>query len=138
MYDDSSTRSPRGRQRRPYNNDNDNDNDDDNNNSRRRQQQRPTNNNNNNDNSNNRKQQLYALCGALVGIAVWYLTPVSDYVVEVLLLTVPIEADMELGRQAASEFRTQYDPHWTPQLQSIGRELVQSSRHHYKYKDAQH
>jgi predicted Zn-dependent protease len=72
------------------------------------------------------------LLGALTGLGVWYLTPVSDYVVDFLLTQVPLEADMELGRQALQEPNgqfppTMYHPHWTPKLESVGWQLVESS-----------
>lgn len=63
-------------------------------------------------------------------MAIWYLTPVSEFVVQLLLKTVPIEADLDLGRQALQqEFaqRTYYDARWTPQLEQIGYELVQAN-----------
>jgi predicted Zn-dependent protease len=65
-----------------------------------------------------------------LGLAIWYLTPVSDHVVELLLTRVPIEADLELGRQAVKEvqYKTIYHPRWTPLMQSIGWELVSSSK----------
>lgn len=82
----------------------------------------------------NLKQQLLLLLGSLVGLATWYLTPLSEYVIEFLLLQVPIEADMELGRQALREGGgagsfppTIRHPQWTPKLQSIGWDLIESS-----------
>jgi predicted Zn-dependent protease len=79
------------------------------------------------------KQKLFLLLGALTGLGVWYLTPVSDYAVDFLLTQVPLEADMELGRQALKEQQngqfppTMYHPHWTPKLKSVGWQLVESS-----------
>lgn len=69
-----------------------------------------------------------------MGLSVWYLTPISDYVIDILLLQVPIDADNELGRKAlqqqskSSQFPpTIHHPKWTPKLQSIGWELIDSS-----------
>lgn len=77
------------------------------------------------------KQQVLLLLGSLVGLAAWYLTPLSEYVIEFLLLQVPIEADMELGREALKQSTdlppTIHHPHWTPKLQSIGWDLIDSS-----------
>ena len=69
-----------------------------------------------------------------MGLAIWYLTPVSDQIVDLMLLQVPLEADVELGKQALreSEFgrQTVYHPHWTPLVQSIGWELVSTLKSH--------
>lgn len=68
----------------------------------------------------------------------WYLTPISDYAVDIMLQQIPIEKDIELGRQAAQALHrpsqtkgdvptnVYYDAHWTPKLQSIGWHLVES------------
>lgn len=89
------------------------------------------------------KQQLYVLLSTLIGLAIWYLTPVSNYAVEFMLLQVPIDADIELGKQAIhyqqqqqhqqqenSQFNTLevFDNYWTPKLQSIGWDLVEASQ----------
>jgi len=80
------------------------------------------------------KQQFLLLLGSLVGLGAWYLTPLSDYVIEIMLLQVPIESDMELGRQAIQQSTTSqnfpptiHHPKWTPKLQSIGWDLIDSS-----------
>jgi predicted Zn-dependent protease len=46
-----------------------------------------------------------------------------------MLLQVPIQADMELGRKAMKEFphSTIHHPKWTPMVKSVGWELVTSS-----------
>lgn len=80
------------------------------------------------------KQQAWVLGGSLVGLAVWYLTPVSDLILSGLLATVPVHADLELGRKAYYQSlegrggsisrQTYFDPYWTPRIQQIGFELV--------------
>ena len=64
-----------------------------------------------------------------MGLAIWYLTPISDVLVDIMLVQVPIEADIELGQQALVEFggNVVYDPQWTPLVQSVGWELVHAS-----------
>lgn len=60
-------------------------------------------------------------------MAAWYTTPISDFVTELVLFEVPIEADLELERQARRELvRADYDYHWSPILSRIGRELLQT------------
>eukprot|EP00934_Nitzschia_sp_Nitz4_P009090 Nitzschia sp. Nitz4//scaffold383_size13514//3900//4868//NITZ4_008975-RA/size13514-processed-gene-0.4-mRNA-1//-1//CDS//3329549936//9080//frame0 len=86
--------------------------------------------NNNKGDPLSRKQQLLLFISTFLGLAVWYLTPVSDLLVQVLLETVPLEADLELGRQALQQQfarQTLYDRHWTPKIQRIGSELVHAN-----------
>jgi predicted Zn-dependent protease len=66
---------------------------------------------------------------SLLGLSAWYLTPISDYIVDIMLWQVPIQADMELGRKAMKEFphSTIHHPKWTPMVKSVGWELVSSS-----------
>jgi predicted Zn-dependent protease len=68
----------------------------------------------------------------------WYLTPISEILVqEFLLPLVPIEADVEMGQRALMDLKAKrrvsssssnsqdvYDPHWSPLIQSVGWELV--------------
>jgi len=78
------------------------------------------------------KKQVLLLLGSLLGLTVWYMTPLSDYVTEVLLLQVPIDADMELGREAIRQSDhfppTIHHARWTPKLESIGWDLIDSSK----------
>lgn len=92
----------------------------------------------------NWKQQLLLFLGSLAGLGAWYLTPLSEYVIEFLLLQVPIGVDMELGRQALQQSRqskefppTIHHPQWTPKLQSIGWDLIESSNNFSNAKDYQ-
>lgn len=78
------------------------------------------------------KQRIWTILSALITFGLWYLTPVSQLLVNVLLEFVPVESDLELGREAY--FRdahlskdTYHDPKWTRHLQRIGRHLVESS-----------
>jgi predicted Zn-dependent protease len=75
---------------------------------------------------------------AAASLCVWYVTPVSQWVTDVLLLwQVPVAEDVALGRQAlqdgfAHKYPAVYDSHYTPMLQSIGHDLVQTHRNmHY-------
>lgn len=96
--------------------------------------QRPGNSNQRNTSSSSLKQQILLLLASLVGLGAWYLTPLSDYVIEFLLTQVPIEADLELGKQAIRQTGNQqqfpptiHDAKWTPKLNSIGWDLIDSS-----------
>ncbi|CAJ1965799.1 unnamed protein product [Cylindrotheca closterium] len=85
------------------------------------------------------KQQILLLLASIAGLGAWYLTPLSEYVIEFMLLQVPIEADMELGRQAMRQEKSKkgraggfpptiHHPRWTPKLQSIGWDLIDTSK----------
>lgn len=69
---------------------------------------------------------------AVSAVVIWYGTPVSVWITDVLLDQIPIDADIELGREAAaqSRYRTVYDPYWTNLVQTVGREMVQTYRKH--------
>jgi predicted Zn-dependent protease len=74
---------------------------------------------------------LILLIGSICGLGLWYLTPVSDYVVDFMLMQVPISADMDLGRQALRQTqfpRKIHHPYWSPKLESVGWQLVKASR----------
>lgn len=65
----------------------------------------------------------------LIGVAsigVWYLTPVSDWVVDAVIEQIPIDADIELQREALLSFPYQsiYSPTWFSKIHQIGKELV--------------
>ena len=80
--------------------------------------------------STQNRQTLYLISASLLALAAWYLTPLSDFVVDILLLQVPIEADIELGKQVLRQEvsqKTVFHPEWTPQLQSIGWDLIDSA-----------
>lgn len=49
---------------------------------------------------NNPSSRNVAIAGLVGFLGLWYLTPVSDYVVNTVLVFVPIESDIELGREA--------------------------------------
>jgi Zn-dependent protease with chaperone function len=52
------------------------------------------------------KQQLYFLATSLISIAVCYLTPISEIIVqEFLLPQVPVQADIDMGRLALAELK---------------------------------
>ena len=63
--------------------------------------------------------------GSVGLLAAWYTTPISDFVTELVLHEVPIEADLELEWQAPRKLvRSSYDYHWSPIISRIGRELL--------------
>ena len=72
------------------------------------------------------RNQLRLLALSLLALSVWYLTPISDFVVDLMLLQVPIQADIELGQRARAEFpyATIHHDKWTPLVRSVGWELV--------------
>jgi Zn-dependent protease with chaperone function len=87
--------------------------------SSRRQQRAPGSNNNSNSNTNR-----YLAVSALFGfLGLWYLTPVSDWITNAVLVFVPIEADIDLGREAwrSMDYRSVQD-RWG--VHRIGHELV--------------
>jgi predicted Zn-dependent protease len=84
------------------------------------------------------RDHLRAAAIAAAALCVWYVTPVSQWVTDVLLLwQVPVAEDVALGRQAlqdgfAHRYPSVYDAHYTPMLQSIGHDLVRTHRNmHY-------
>jgi predicted Zn-dependent protease len=74
------------------------------------------------------KQQLTLFAAALAGLAVWYLTPASVWITDIVLEQIPVSADIELGQQAVAEFPypTVYIARWTPLVRQIGNELVRT------------
>jgi predicted Zn-dependent protease len=79
------------------------------------------------------KDRLRTAAIAAASLCVWYVTPVSQWVTDVLLYQVPVAEDVMLGRQAlqdgfAHKYPTVYDRHYTPLLQSIGHDLVRTHR----------
>lgn len=53
---------------------------------------------------------LYIWGGVGILLVVWFLTPLSDWVVSMVLTTVPLEADVELGREAWRDMKKKYRP----------------------------
>jgi len=78
------------------------------------------------------KQQLFGLVATLATFAVWYATPVSDWITDIVLQTIPLEEDIKLGVEAQKQFQymTIHDSHWTPIVQSVGRELIRTYNRH--------
>jgi Zn-dependent protease with chaperone function len=72
------------------------------------------------------QQQLTLCAAALATLAVWYLSPVSVYITDIVLEQIPVSADIELGQQAVAEFSypTVYQARWTPLVRQVGNELV--------------
>lgn len=75
-----------------------------------------------------RHNPLYVWGGAGVLLVVWFLTPLSDWVVSLILSTVPLESDVELGREAWKDMKKQYRPvrdMWG--VKRIGHSLLQQA-----------
>jgi Zn-dependent protease with chaperone function len=86
---------------------------------------------------------------SLVAVAVWFVwsgTSVSDLCLDLLVAQVPRQADVELQVQALRQQpHAYYDAYWTPLVQEIGNDLVQtlvrtcrtsSNKLHKNHKDA--
>lgn len=74
------------------------------------------------------KQKIFLVIGVVALLVIWFLTPVSDWIVAVVLWTVPLEADIELGRESYRSLKRQYKPvkdRWN--VQRIGWDLVSKS-----------
>jgi len=74
------------------------------------------------------KEKSILSLASLAGLGVWYSTPVSVWLTTILLYQIPIESDVLLGQTALKEFPypTIYHPHWTPLVQQVGRELIET------------
>ncbi len=88
------------------------------------------------------KEQWFAVAISLVSFGVWYLTPLSEQVVQLMLVLVPLKADLDLGREALLQDkdlsrRTYYDPYWTPRIEHIGYKLVQTASEDFRPFDYQ-
>lgn len=72
------------------------------------------------------KQVLSVLFLVLGLSVVWYLTPLSEWLSQILLQQVPYSSDITIGHQALRQlrFETIYDPFWTPLLHSVGKDLT--------------
>jgi len=69
---------------------------------------------------------LYVWGGVGVFLVVWFLTPLSEWVVSMVLSTVPMESDVELGREAWRDMRKKYPPVRDMYgVKRIGHELLQ-------------
>ena len=79
-----------------------------------------------------KKQLIWTLLSALATYGIWYFTPISHWLVDFLLELVPLQADLELGREAYLRDAhlsqdTYHDPRWTRHVQRIGQQLVESA-----------
>jgi len=75
----------------------------------------------------NRRQELYLVLVLVCSSLAWYLTPLSDYVAEYVLETIPIESDIVLGSEAMASLSVKYPEiidRWG--VDRVGRELVSS------------
>ena len=79
------------------------------------------------------RQQLLWSLAALASVSAWYLTPVSDWIVSVVITQIPVQSDWELQERALVEGdlgrQTIYSPTWSPVILSVGNELVRTYGH---------
>ena len=72
------------------------------------------------------------LTGTVGILAIWYATPVSEWITEIALMEIPVSADIELGRHAARDlvrrqgYSTIHDTLYSPLIDRIGFELVRT------------
>lgn len=75
-------------------------------------------------------QQILFVIASVGGLGFWFLTPMSDYVADGILMFVPMEADIQLGREALyslsrdSQLRTVRDRYG---VEKAGWELITAS-----------
>ncbi|KAL7498820.1 hypothetical protein ACHAWT_006677 [Skeletonema menzelii] len=78
----------------------------------------------------NRKHHELLLLVIITSIlALWFLTPLSDYCASWILWTVPVRTDVELGRQSIMSLERKYprvEDRWG--VQKIGNDLVKAAR----------
>lgn len=75
--------------------------------------------------SRKRNAVLFSSLAAI--LAVWFLTPASDYVADVVMYTVPIDSDIELGLRSWKSMKSQYPAvRDTYGVKRIGWDLVNS------------
>ena len=74
------------------------------------------------------KQRAVSILGASIGLAAWYLTPISDLIVDVVIDTVDLDKDVELEREAlrgnAIPHKTVYNKQWSDTINRIGHGLI--------------
>lgn len=78
---------------------------------------------------NKRQQEILLVASIAILLAIWFLTPLSDFAASLVLMTVPIDSDVALGREALISLEQKYPPlvdRWG--VKSIGLELVKSSK----------
>lgn len=79
----------------------------------------------------NRKHHKLLLLAIITSIlALWFLTPLSDYIAAWILWTVPVQSDVKLGRQSIVSLERKYprvEDRWG--VQKIGMELVKAARY---------
>lgn len=77
-----------------------------------------------------RKHHQLLLLAIITSIlALWFLTPFSDYCASCVLYTVPVQTDIELGRQAITSLERKYprvEDRWG--VKKIGMEIVKAGR----------
>lgn len=75
-----------------------------------------------------RHQELFLLSLLVLLLAVWFLTPLSDYCAALVLWTVPIDSDVELGRIALESLERTYPRvHDRWGVERVGSELVRAA-----------
>ena len=84
-----------------------------------------------------RKRNTILFSSLAAVLAAWFLTPVSDYVADVVMYTVPIDSDIELGLRSWKSMKSQYPAvRDTYGVKRIGWDLVNSmpsQQHHIEW-----
>ena len=78
-------------------------------------------------NANPLQKQLLLWAGFAGVLSIWFLTPASDFITSYLLSVVPIESDIELGKQAWNSMKQNYrsvPDIW--RVQEVGHRLVKA------------
>ena len=74
------------------------------------------------------QQELFLVACLLLILAIWFLTPLSDYIATFVLWTVPVESDVALDKEALTSLEHTYPrvvDGWG--VRQIGMELIKSS-----------
>ena len=74
------------------------------------------------------KQQVGLALAAVASIAAWYLTPISDWVVDIVIDQIPLDADVELQREALRSFPYEniFSPTWSSEIRDVGKDLIRA------------
>jgi len=85
----------------------------------------------------NKNQEVILLVIAVILLLAWFLTPLSDAIAGIVLFTVPLSSDVDLGYQSLRYLEKkyppiQYDTTWNHKIEAIGLELVHGSKNYLK------
>jgi predicted Zn-dependent protease len=85
----------------------------------------------NGDSRTNKKQAIIAISLLLSGFGIWFLTPASDIIASFILLSIPIDEDVSLGRESWLQLRQKHAYISVPDqwgVSAIGNELARKIR----------